>query len=47
MKQREIARLIAENIVDDMYEAVREATHDGLQAAAVLSQIKSILKNKE
>jgi len=47
MKQREIAKLIAENIVDDIYEAVREATSDNTQAAAVMSQIKSILKNKE
>jgi hypothetical protein len=44
MKNREIIKLIAKNIVDTLYDNVREVTENEEQAIAVLSQIKNLLK---
>lgn len=43
MKQRELAEQIAENVIDTIYEAVREQAGSEALAIAVLSQIKSKL----
>ena len=45
MKQRELAELIADNVIDTIYEAVREQADNEDLAIAVLSQIKSKLNN--
>jgi len=44
MKNREISKRIAEGIVDSIYEHIEEVTETPLQAQAVLSQIKILLK---
>ena len=44
MKNREIAKLIAQSILDTMYENIQECTENETQANAVLSQIKNLLK---
>ena len=44
--QREIADLIASDIVDTIYEQIRECTSNGLQGQAVLSRIIHKLKNE-
>ena len=44
MKNREAAKLIAQSIVDTMFENIREVTENENQANAVLSQIKNLLK---
>lgn len=45
MEQRELAEKIADNIIDTIYEAVREQSGNETLAIAVLSQIKSKLNN--
>ena len=44
MKNREIAKTVAENIVDSIYKRIDELTQTDEQFIAVLSQIKKILK---
>jgi len=46
MKQRELAERIAENVIDIIYEAVREQAGSEDLAISVLSQIKSKLNNQ-
>ena len=46
MKQRELAEQIAYNVIDTIYEAVREQAGSEPLAIAVLSQIKSKLNNQ-
>lgn len=44
MKSREVAKLIAQNIIDTMHDNIREVTENENQANDVLSQIKNLLK---
>ena len=44
MKNREIVKRVAENIVDSIYEHIDEVTQTDEQFIAVLSQIKKLLK---
>ena len=44
MKSREIAKRIAENIIDSIYDHIEEVTETPEQFQAVLSQIKILLK---
>lgn len=44
MKNREVVKLIAQNIIDTMFENIKEVTENENQANAVLSQIKNLLK---
>jgi len=44
MKNREIAKRVAENIVDSIYEHIDEVTQTDEQFLSVLSEIKKILK---
>jgi len=44
MENREITKLIAENIIDYMYDHIKEVTINEAQEIAVLSQIKILLK---
>ena len=44
MKDREITKLIASNIVDTIYDKINEYTNNQTQANAILSQIKILLK---
>ena len=44
MKEREITKLIASNIIDIIYEKINDYTNNQTQANAVLSQIKILLK---
>ena len=46
MKQRELAEQIADNVIDRIYEAVREQAGSEPLAIAVLSQFKSKLNNQ-
>ena len=43
MKNREIAKIIASNIVDSIYDHIDEATENEEQFQEVLSQIKRYL----
>ena len=43
MKNREVAKIIASNIVDSIYDHIDEATENDEQFQAVLSQIKIYL----
>ncbi len=43
MKNREIAKIIASNIVDSIYSHIDEATENEEQFEEVLSQIKKYL----
>lgn len=44
MTKRKITKLIAQNVIDQMYDYINEATETQEQATAVLSQIKILLK---
>jgi len=44
MKNTEIAKKIAENIIDSIYEHIDEVTQTDEQFLAVLSQVKKLLK---
>lgn len=43
MKNREVAKIIASNIVDSIYDHINETTENDEQFQAVLSQIKIYL----
>jgi hypothetical protein len=44
MKNREVSKLIAQNIIDAMFEHIKEVTQNENQENEVLSQIKNLLK---
>jgi len=44
MKNRKIARLMAQSILFTMYKNIKECTENENEANAVLSQIKNLLK---
>ena len=44
MEKREITKLIAQNVIDSMYDHIKEVTINEDQEIAVLSQVKILLK---